>query len=94
MWTRYCLLLVILFPLGAQGGSLDLIETAKKGEVATVLSLLKQGATINAADSRGGTALMWAAARGDPPMVPALLDEGADTEAKDSYGGTALMGAV
>jgi ankyrin repeat protein len=56
-------------------------------EVATLL--LKEGAALEAADSKGNTPLMYAAGYGRPPLVRMLLDAGASTAAKNANGKTA-----
>lgn len=57
-----------------------LIEASRgKGE-ACVSALLKAGASANAKDNRGQSALMWAAFYGDARCVEILIDAGADLE--------------
>ncbi|MGO4871374.1 MAG: ankyrin repeat domain-containing protein [Roseiarcus sp.] len=68
----------------------DLIEAIKKGHVAIVHAFLAKGASANARDARGGTALHWAAGRGKLDVVELLLAEGADIDARDGAGRTAL----
>ncbi len=48
-------------------------EAAQRGDVETVLRLLKSGADVNAAQGDGMTALHWASDRGDMTLVTALL---------------------
>ncbi len=67
----------------------DLIEAVKKGHVAIVHAFLAKGASANARDARGGSALHWAAGRGKLDVVQLLLDEGADAGARDGAGRTA-----
>jgi uncharacterized protein len=52
--------------------------------------LLERGATIDAVDNRGRTALMIAAELGDAATVEALLKRGADAGKRDKQGKTAL----
>jgi ankyrin repeat protein len=68
----------------------DLIEAIKKGHVAIVHAFLAKGASANARDARGGSALHWAAGRGKRDVVELLLAEGADVNARDGAGRTAL----
>ncbi len=68
----------------------DLIEAIKKGHVALVHAFLAKGASANARDARGGSALHWAAGRGKRDVVELLLAEGADARARDDAGRTAL----
>ena len=75
---------------GRFGLDRDLIEAVKKGEPATVHAFLAKGASANARDQRGGTALHWAAARGRLDVVALLIDHGADASSADADGETAL----
>jgi len=53
------------------------------------------GATVNAADKKGETVLMWAARiDSSAELLKALLEAGADVNAKNQAGQTALMYAV
>jgi len=54
-----------------------------------VRQALQDGASVNAADATGRTALMLAARRGDEPMVRLLLASGSDRSKTDSAGLTA-----
>src|SRR5213594_1727961 len=56
--------------------------------------LIKRGASVDAADSFGTTALMLAARAGSVPSVDALLKAGAKVDAADHPGNTALMHAA
>lgn len=65
-------------------------------EVAAVKALLGSGTDVNAKDSSGLTALMWAARGGRVETINALLDAGADLNLKDSAanGWPALIHAI
>ena len=63
------------------------------GHVDVVERLLREGAHVNAKDSRGDTALIWASYYGHADVVERLLREGAHVNAKDSDGYTALIWA-
>ena len=52
-------------------------------------ALLAAGTPIDAQDSRGRTALMYAATRGDLPIAKVLLSSGADTTLRDAEGKSA-----
>ena len=64
-----------------------MVEAAERGDVATVKSLLAQGADATVARGDGMTALHWAADRGDAMMATALLRAGAKLDAKTNVGG-------
>ena len=68
----------------------NLIEAVKKGYAPIVQAFLAKGANVNAADSAGGTALIWAVARGRAETVRLLLENGASVNARDGDGMTAL----
>jgi len=70
---------------------LDLVEAVKKGRVEIVRAFLEKGASANARDGRGGTALHWATGGGKADIVAALLKAGADPAATDHNGLTALQ---
>ncbi len=86
---------LVLAPIGGWGAGRfdldrDLIEAVKKGHEAIVHAFLAKGASANARDARGGSALHWAAGRGKIDVVALLLAEGADVDARDGAGRTAL----
>jgi uncharacterized protein len=54
-------------------------------------ALLQQGASVNATDAYGYSALMMAAARGDVELLRRLLEAGAFVDAQAGDGRTALM---
>ena len=55
-----------------------------------MLTLLDHGASPDAVDNDGTTALMYAARGGHVQVVRALIDEGADPGATEAHGWTAL----
>lgn len=73
---------------GRFGLDRDLIEAIKKGHVAIVHAFLAKGASANARDAKGGTALHWAAGGGRAEIVQLLLGAGADPVAMDGFGQT------
>jgi ankyrin repeat protein len=73
------------------GANADLLEAAKLGQAARVKDLLARGASVNTADRRGFTPLMWACAAGNLPTVRQLIDSGAAVDSRANDGLTALM---
>jgi hypothetical protein len=83
----------LLATLLVTAGSTDspVADAAERGDVETVVALLRQGADVNAAQGDGMTALHWAAMSGNADLVDVLLYAGAATEATTRLGGyTAL----
>ena len=72
-----------------------LLQAAEAGDTVEVLSLIREGAGVNASEATyGGTALIAAAARGHTGTVRALLEKGGEVDATDKAGRTALMEAA
>lgn len=72
-----------------------ILRAAEAGDTAEVLSLIREGAGVNARGATyGNTPLMDAAARGYTDTVRALLEKGGEVEATDNAGRTALMEAA
>jgi len=64
---------------------------ALEGRTWAVKASLRRGADVNARDSQGRTALMFAVTNGHADTVKALLEHGGDVNVKADDGGTALM---
>lgn len=62
----------------------QLITAAEKGDTATVLRLLGEGANINAQDERGRTAVLAATQAKQVATVKALVQAGADINLRDN----------
>jgi len=62
--------------------------------VGRISAALKAGASANARDINGNTALMWAAVYGDLDCVKLLVEKGAEINATNALGATALMRAA
>jgi len=71
-----------------------LLQAAGAGDTAEVLSLIREGAGVNASGAYGNTALIDAAARGYTGTVRVLLEKGGEVDATDKAGRTALMEAA
>lgn len=67
---------------------------SRRGDVATIKSLLAKGVDVNTKFRYDATALHYAAQRGDAELVKLLLDRGADPKARDTYGETPLTWAT
>ncbi len=67
---------------------------ATKGRTDTAKLLLERGATVDAKDNAGHTALLWAARCGYTDLVKFLQGKGAAIDAKDNAGRTGLMWAA
>jgi hypothetical protein len=81
--------------LQAQDLTDDLLTAARKGDFATVKSLLDRGADVNAKSPYGSTALLFASDHGHAEVVKLLLDRGADPNIEDTfYHQTALSWAA
>jgi ankyrin repeat protein len=65
---------------------IPLLEAAGSGHVETVQALLDLGASVNARDSHGRTALHQAAIEFRPEVAKVLLERGADPALEDDFG--------
>ena len=74
--------------------NVELIDAAKAGNTQAAQQVFSFGASVNAKDENGVTALMWAAGNGKTEMTKLLLDKGANINAKDKDGHTALDRAM
>lgn len=77
---------ITLLMVAAAGESEDHEKIAK--------ALIDHNAQLNAKESNGTTALMFAALSGNPRMVLLLIERGADVHAKDNIGRTPFMYAA
>ena len=69
----------------------QLRQAALDGNIAKVKDLLEQGVNVNAVDSEGHTALIFAAFNGHSEILLDLLTAGAKVDSRDVMGRTALM---
>jgi hypothetical protein len=67
-----------------------LIDAVVRGGAGAVRALLAEGVEVDAADSSGRTALLWAAYANRPQLAVILIEAGADVDHQDSFGDTAL----
>jgi hypothetical protein len=63
----------------------NLLDAARKGDLATVKALLDRGADVNAKSPYGQTPLFFACDRGYVEIVKLLLDRGADVDIQDTF---------
>jgi ankyrin repeat protein len=70
---------------------IDLLDSAKLGQLERTNELLSSGGAVNTADRRGFTLLMWACAGGHAKLVRSLLERGAAPDRQAADGTTALM---
>ncbi len=85
---------VLLVATTAAAPELTLIGAAKSNQSKEAARLVRQGADVNATDSRGYTPLMWAAAWGDNDLVTNLIKRGARINTSSTDGLTAWAIAV
>lgn len=69
----------------------ELMQTAVLGDVARAQELLNYGASINAQDRKGTTALMYAVSNNNLAMVKLLLEKNADISLKTMSDKTAMF---
>jgi ankyrin repeat protein len=80
-------LVLSTFVHGAAPGATTVADAAMAQDKDTVLSLLKQGGDVNAAQGDGMTALHWAAMHGDAALAGTLLYAGGNVRATTRLGG-------
>ena len=79
---RACVIACVAALFGnAPGRDLRLVESVKKGDLAAVNALLKQGADVNMPLNDGATALHWAVYRHDLQTAELLIRAGANLNA-------------
>lgn len=76
-----------------ESGATPLLLAVIWRQTPNIVELLAVKANVDAADSGGNTALIWAANRGDIALMQMLLKAGANIQIKNGEGQTALMKA-
>ena len=87
---HWLLVSLMLFTAPAVASDKTLLKAAKKGRIEEVNALLASGASADAADRKGYTALMAAAANGHGAIALALINAGATLDLKDRSRRSAL----
>ena len=72
----------------------EFFAALRSGDVRKIRDAFESGASANARDASGNSALMLAAVYGDSSCLRLLLDRGADVNAANRVGATALMRAA
>lgn len=70
---------------------LQLLLAVKRGDTATLKTLLQEGANARWTDAKGVPAVAWATFAGDPETIKLLLDAGTDVRNKASVAHNALL---
>ena len=87
-WVPAAAVVVGLAQAAAAG---DVLDAARRGDVAAVRALIRGGADVNARQPSGATALHWAVRRDSIDIASALLRAGAKPNVTNEYGVTPLM---
>jgi len=91
---RLIVLAVVVASLTADAaGPLPLVAAAKDADTQTLRALLQKGASVNAAEPDGTTALHWASYRDDVESADLLIRAGANVNAANDLGATPLWTA-
>ena len=77
--------------IAVHAGDASVADAAMAGDRATVVTLLKQGGDVNAAQGDGVTALHWAAKLGDSEMAKTLIVAGGNVRAVTRFGAYAPL---
>lgn len=72
----------------------SLLDAARNGDRAPLLSLIDQGAPVDLRDGSGNTPLMLAAYHGHAELVGELVARGADVDLANDRGQSPLAGVV
>ena len=72
----------------------EIVDAAKRGDQATLRSLIEKRANVNAADNDGTTALHWASYHNDLEAAALLIKAGARVNAANDLGATPLWTAA
>eukprot|EP00929_Paragymnodinium_shiwhaense_P014635 TRINITY_DN122565_c0_g1_i1.p2 TRINITY_DN122565_c0_g1~~TRINITY_DN122565_c0_g1_i1.p2 ORF type:complete len:163 (-),score=39.36 TRINITY_DN122565_c0_g1_i1:149-637(-) len=79
---------------GSIGQNIRLVDAARVGDVEAVKQAVRDGASVNTADSHGWTALHYCSANGNVEITRILVDSGSDVNTTLPDFSTPLMLAV
>jgi Ankyrin repeats (3 copies) len=94
MHRRIWLVFATVLALFAGDINEELLEAARKGDLAAVKALVEKGAALETKTSYGQTPLYLAAMKGHEQVVEFLLDKGANTEVRDTFYKFPMLGAT
>ena len=89
-WWVLSVSLLSIVGFAASNSELRLVDAVEGKDTATVRSLLRQHANVNAPQADGATALAWAAHWDDVETADLLIRAGANVNAANDYGVTPL----
>ena len=92
-WLRLVPLGLVVFLTGAGGERPNLVDAAKGADHGTLRSLLEKKVDVNATETDGSTALLWASYRDDVETADLLLGAGAKVNLANDLGATPLWAA-
>ena len=79
--------------LAWQSAAASVVSAARDANVAEIKKLIAAGSDVNAPESDGSSALLWAAHQSSPEIVALLLKAGANPNAANNFGVTPLLEA-
>ncbi len=88
------LLILVTALLPAWAGASQLAELIREGDRKAALQAVRDGADVNALQSDGSSALLWAVHAVDHELVQELLRRGAKPDVRNSFGATPLGEAI
>jgi len=93
MHRRIWLVFATALALFASDINEELLDAARKGDLAAVKALVDKGAALETKTSYGQTPLYLAAMKGHDQVVGFLLEKGASTEVRDTFYKFPMLGA-
>jgi ankyrin repeat protein len=87
-------LAAIVAVAAVQTASANIATAARDADVAEIKKLIASGSDVNAQESDGTSALLWAAYQSSPEIVSMLLAAGANANTANNFGVTPLLQAA